>query len=212
MTKAKKDEQSQGRSGNRKVRVWFRILGDKPLMQHNPAGSLKGSGKTGGPKVIPSPEEEAEAGAYRMEDGQLYIKSESFVGSLVGKGGGAANRKLGKSSAISRILAGVDFDIEERCPLFHAQTNAPIDEYEIDTRRAVVVKAGILRSRPLIRDWSCTVVCEIDERFITTEQLLELLNVAGVVAGVGDYRPSCKGRFGKYHATIEKVETMKVFE
>jgi hypothetical protein len=194
------------RSG--KVLCTFRIVGIKAILLHNPAGSLTGPK---GPKVkmIPSPEEEAEAGTYRMgekPDGQLYIKSEAFFGSIVGKNGGASGRKFGKVSAASRILSGVDFDIEECCPLFHPTTNKPISTYEIDIRPAVIGKARILRARPKITEWLCYLSVEIDQDFITVEQFGDLLNISGGVAGVCDNRPQCHGRFGKYTAELHSCQ------
>ena len=183
--------------------VVFKIVGLSPLLQHNPRtmGSA-GKRESLGTKVIPTPEEEAEAGTYRLPDGQLYVRSDAFRGSIIGRGGAASGRRIGKATANSRVAAGL-FMPEPECPLHHPKTGKPIHDYEIDTRRALVQGNGVLRSRPMIRDWACDLVCEIDELFITIDQVLELLNIAGKVAGVGDFRPQCKGVFGRYAATLK---------
>ena len=90
------------------------------------------------------------------------------------------------------------------CPLYHPKTNRPIKTYEIDVRPARVQRARVMRARPYIKEWGCDLIFEVDTDFITVEQVLELLNISGKVAGVGDYRPQCKGWFGKYKAAIKK--------
>jgi len=197
----------------RLVTVVFRITGDKPLLQHNCEGQLTRDATSTGPRVIPSAKDEAEKASYRLPNRQLYIKPEAFQGSLIGTRGGAAGRKIGKFTANTRIAAGVDFLVEDQCALIHPTTDKPIQTYEIDERPVVIKGSGrVLRARPRIEFWACCLTVEIDERYITIPMLLELLNVSGKVAGVGDFRPQCKGRFGKYHAevvagSIQVIET-----
>lgn len=180
----------------------FRITGLRPLLMHNAAGMLAPKPTGVSVKTIPTPEDEAEAGAYRLKDSrQLYLPSMAFRSAIVGPGGGASGRKIGKNSAAQRFSGGV-FMVEDRCPLFHPKTKAPLTEYEVDVRRAVVQKAGIARARPLVREWACDLSLEIDESFITPDVVLELLNMSGRVAGVGDYRPQKKGPFGLFQAEL----------
>ena len=182
--------------------VVFKITGLSPLLCNNPA-SMGGRNESGvGMKRIPTPEEEAKGKVYLDADGSYYILSEAFRSSMIGKGGGASGRRIGKYTAISRCCAGV-FTVEPRATLLDAKTLKPIKHYKIDTRRAVVQNQGVLRSRPMFENWAVRLPIEIDEDFITPNQVHDLLNMSGKVAGVGDFRPQRKGTFGRYIAEIE---------
>jgi hypothetical protein len=181
--------------------VVFRIEGLSPLLQSNPRAMTR-TGDTMGTKKIPTAEEEAESRTYRLEGGQLFVRSEAFRGSILGRGGAASGRRIGKATANSRVAAGL-FMPEPECPLVDPKTGKPLHDYEIDTRRALVQRQGVLRSRPMIREWACDLACEVDEDFITVAQVEELLNIGGKVAGVGDFRPQCKGVFGRFRATLK---------
>lgn len=184
--------------------VVFKITGLSPLLTHNPASMKQSNSGKLGQKNIPTREEEAAAGCYKNEDGTFYIPSESFRQSIVGAGGGASGRRIGKKSASSIVCAGV-FTTEVSCTLLSIDTDKPIKKYEIHTCRAVVQRQGVLRSRPMFKDWGCKLPLEIDEDFITPEIVLELLNISGKIAGVGDFRPQRKGTFGRYKAEIESI-------
>lgn len=187
-------------------KVTFEITGISSLLMHSTKGMLVASEKDKMKvKSIPSPEEEAEINAYRLPSGVLYMQAISFRGSIVNSGGGASGRKIGKATANSRASAGIAINEKyESCALYHPKTKKPIKTYEIDTRPAVVQKARIMRSRPRIDEWACDLTWDIDTDYITVEQVLELLNISGRIAGVGDYRPQKKGWFGKYEATLKK--------
>ena len=176
----------------------YRIVGLSGLLMNNPA-SMKSAGSK-----IPTPEKEAEEKVYRLDSGQLYIPAIAFRSSIIGRGGGASGRKFGKYTANSRVAAGVSMvDGEDKCLLVSPNGKPkPIKDYEIDIRRAVVNGAGIRRARPYIAEWATVVCFEVDEDFVTAEQLEELLNISGRVAGVMDFRPQCKGWFGKYRAEL----------
>lgn len=187
----------------------FKITGVSGVLMNNPA-SMRRPGTNPGPPRIPPPEEEAKAKVYQLdgEGSQLYIPAVAFRSSMIGKGGGAANRKIGKFTVNTLVGAGV-FLVDTKCPIVHLKTGKPISDYEIDTRRAVVQQQGIMRSRPYVTDWSCCLDLEIDEDFITAEQVLEVLNISGKVAGVLDFRPQKKGWFGRYKAELVSDKTPK---
>lgn len=198
----------------RLVQITYRITGDKTLLMNKCEGRLSRTRRQTVNSSIPTKEDEAEAGAYRTDGGQLYIKPEAFQGSIISSRGGASGVKFGKATAGAMVSAGVDFLVEEQCPLFHPKTEAPIRSYRIDERPVVVQKARVLRARPAIDEWACNLTVEIDERYMTILMLESLLNASGKMAGVGDYRPQRKGRFGKYHAAVipSSVAVLHVFD
>ena len=179
----------------------FRITGLSPILMNNPESMQMGRAAGVGMKKIPTPEEEAKAKVYRNSKG-LYIPSVAFRSSIIGRGGGASGRKIGKFTANSRVAAGA-FVVDEHTPLVHVKTGKPIKDYEIYSCRAVVQGNGVRRSRPLIKDWACDLKLEVDDDFVTVEQLVDLLNMSGKVAGIMDFRPQCKGSFGRYEAELK---------
>ena len=187
--------------------IRFRVTGFSPLLMHNPAGSMKGASSAMGTSKIPTAEEEAKRGTYKMPSGQLFVPSEAFRSSMID---GASGQKIGKFGAPGRI-GGTTFVTTEECPLVHPTTGDAITEYVVDTRRAVVQGNGILRSRPKILEWATEVEFEYDPDFVPATALVEAFTIAGRAVGVGDYRPRPPkgpkagkgGPFGRY--TVERL-------
>jgi hypothetical protein len=185
------------------VIVKFRFTGLSPLLTNNPA--KMGGGRENGVAVkrIPMPEVEAKQGLYVNAEGNYFIRADAFRSAVIGKGGSASGRRIGKRSAISCVSAGF-FLLKEEAILVHPKTKKRLDKYEIDARRVVVQGNGVTRCRPKFPEWSCEIVAEIDTDFVSLPQLTELLKIAGKVSGVGDYRPQRKGSFGRF--TVEMIE------
>jgi hypothetical protein len=107
---------------------------------------------------------------------------------------------------LPRFQASV-FLINDYSPLFRASdptkpiTDNPAD-WEIDTRRVVVQKQGIVRSRPKITDWRCIFEVEYDEVTMEPTLIAGVLKQAGKFPGVGDYRVGKKGPFGRFEAEL----------
>lgn len=168
------------------------VAGIKPLMTHNPASmgmapeSAKGS-------RIPTREVEAEAGTYRLEDGTCAIKGDAFRNCLID----AASAWKIKRGTATRMVTHIII-VEELVPL-QSPTGEPIHDYVIDTRRVRVQRAGVLRSRPRFDHWQCEFTIEFDPLLIADpEMLISILGDGGNRNGVGDYRPSTKGYFGRF--------------
>jgi len=99
------------------------------------------------------------------------------------------------------------FLIKDYCELFRASDpTKPItdkaEDWEIDTRRVVVQKNGILRSRPKITDWRCVLELEFDDETMEPTLMAAVLSHAGRFPGVGDYRVGKKGAFGRFSVEL----------
>jgi hypothetical protein len=176
----------------------FHIVGDSPLLMHSTKGMLAPAGaKKMEAKKIPTPEAEAEAGAYRDEAGHLYVPCIFFRQAAVSAGKG---RKIGKSFATT-LLKGALIDPDRRAPLVNPETGEIIEDFNIDTRAAVVGKARIMRSRPKIEKWAADVLLDYDDEVISPDLIVEILTIAGTRVGVGDYRVEKGGWFGRFHVT-----------
>jgi hypothetical protein len=168
------------------------------LMMHNPAGSMKRSSEGMGKKTIPTPEEEAEAGTYRMEDGTLYVPSHAIRGAILNA---TIGMKIGKRAA-RLIFASALFTSSEQCALFtqNGKSRKPITKFRIDTRRAVVQRSGVLRSRPILDEWACEVEFNYDEDFLSLDNIDMAIERAGKIAGLLEYRPERTGPYGRFTA------------
>jgi hypothetical protein len=157
------------------------------ILLHNPAGM----GRSNGKKVIPTPEQEAAEGCYWTEDKtSVAIPSWNLFRALVKA---AAAYKDGKV-AMSRVIAG-GVTIEPAVLSFGTK------KYAIDTRRAVVQRQGILRSRPLLKDWTLDFDLLVNEEDVSPKAFPTLRAIcedAGRRVGLGDFRIEKSGPFGKF--------------
>jgi hypothetical protein len=173
--------------------IEYPIEHTSPLLMHNPAG-MKVMGEVMAKKKIPTQEEEAAAGVYRLPSGQLYMPNDAFRSALVKAGSG---RKIGKTF-VTTIVKGAVFSATDAVPIT-SPDGTPITTWDsIDVRRVIIGKAGILRARPRIEKWAAVVPFEIDTEMISPELVEELLDLAGRLVGVGDYRPEKSGPFGRF--------------
>jgi hypothetical protein len=175
------------------ARLSITVDGIKPLLTHNPASMGQSSGAKRGSRV-PEAADEAEAGTYRLDDGTCAIKGDAFRAAILGAAGAwKAKGKTTMKSHLSHILI-----VEELVALLH-RDGTPITSYEIDERRAIVGKAGILRHRPRFPEWSAMFTVEYDTVLVPgPDIILQITNDAGARIGVGDYRPQKNGPFGRF--------------
>jgi hypothetical protein len=169
------------------------IEGKSALLTHNPQSmTMTRDAMKGG--RIPSPEDEAEAGCYRLADGSCGIKGESLRGSLLGAAGAWRMKKSSARSRLAHIIV-----IEELLTLLDPD-GKPITSYQIDRRRAIVQKQGIIRSRPRFDPpWSLQPTFEYDQILVPEPKLIiDILQDAGNRIGIGDYRPVNNGWFGRF--------------
>lgn len=181
--------------------ITFTIMGTTPLLTHNPSSMQQASGT--GRKKIPTPEEEAEAGTYRLPDRTLGFPAGGIRRSILdGATGLRVNRKAAKP-----FLAGSLLVADPMFPVLDGEGDPA--RYAIDTQRAVVQHQGIMRSRPRI-DLPWLIPCVFAFNQIIEERLLEpllteALREAGRIVGIGDYRVQKMGTYGCYQAEQIKV-------
>ena len=174
------------------VTIQFTIRGTTPMLQHNPASMARPT-TTPTRKVIPSPEDEAELGAYRMGNGALGVPSTAVRNAILS---GSKGLRIGKSAA-RPYFAGALLIAEAMFPLLDADMQ-PLTNYVVDIQRAVIQKQGILRARPRI-DPPWLVACSFRFNPIVSAAQLEVaLRQAGEVGGRGDYRIEKNGGYGAF--------------
>ncbi len=112
----------------------------------------------------------------------------------------------GKRLEMAPISALLDEDV------FAAHVEA-VQEMGFDllVKRAKVGTSKHIRVRPMFEKWAVItslMVVDPKESGITREVLQKILNKAGSLCGLGDWRPSSRtpGQFGRFKATVEPLE------
>ena len=112
----------------------------------------------------------------------------------------------GKRLEMAPISALLDEDV------FAAHVEA-VQEMGFDllVKRAKVGTSKHIRVRPMFGKWAVItslMVVDPKESGITQEVLQKILNKAGSLCGLGDWRPSSRtpGQFGRFSATVEPIE------
>lgn len=175
-----------------KETVTFKIKGTSPLLCHNPAGSLKRGGEAKKGKEIPTPEVEAEVACYRNDGGDFMFPSIGMRSAIL-----SASRsfKKGRSSAFYAVS---HIEMKDEFVTITNGNGKKATSYEIDTRRAVVMKSGVLRSRPKFVNWGCQFSIIYDPALVSEKEILTYAEEAGQKIGIGDYRPQRGGWFGRF--------------
>lgn len=183
-------------------RLRFVIRGTTPMLQHNPAGSMVRD--AGGPvrgKQIPTAEEEAEAGTYRLPDGGLCVPAVAVRNCILS---GAKGLRVGRRAA-RPFVSGSLLLVDQAFPLVDGN-GEPITTYEIDTQRAVVQRQGIMRSRPRVDPPWYVVGSFLYNPVADIEVIRTCLEEAGRVTGLLDYRIEKGGPYGGFR--LEELEVV----
>ena len=110
---------------------------------------------------------------------------------------GAKLNKLGKVIDRAIMLTDVVFPMTiKNCPA-NPQELAKNQDF-IYAKSVKIGTARVMSYRPIFRDWSVEFGLMFDEEQITKEELLMVLENAGNLCGVGDWRP----RFGRFSVEI----------
>ena len=182
----------------------FKVTGVSPLLMNNPVAITSTDpekDKKFKTKVDHgTPQQQAKKVEYRDAKGDLYLPSIQFRQSLLYACIGKTVPK-GKSG-MKRVIAASVFTTSDKTTLLDPQTMKPLKTWEVNTMPAVVGDARIPRSRPMLEKWAAIVEFDIDVALADEGTVGVLLNEAGTLSGVGDYRPSCTGPFGRYTAEL----------
>ena len=77
------------------------------------------------------------------------------------------------------------------------------DPWTVDTRPVRIPSTGgrILRHRARFDDWHVSFSLTLDTEILGPTLLREVIDAAGKRVGLGDFRPACKGPFGRFVVT-----------
>ena len=117
---------------------------------------------------------------------------------------GAKGQKIGKMGLPGIVMGSVFYEKEE-VVVINPETKKPFTSYQdIDFRTVVINNSRVPKGRARFNDWMCFVDFSYDDDFIDEAAVTQTFIRAGKVSGVGDFRPSTKGMFGRF--TVELVK------
>lgn len=138
---------------------------------------------------------EARGASYETTDGLLGIPNQNVWRSIYDaatafRRGADVKRALSFEDTMEPLrVAGELIEVEKFLS----------DAVNIDYRPVAVQRAKTMRARPVVRDWSSTHHFELLDDVIDARDLAPILERAGRLVGVGDWRPT----YGTFHVEVE---------
>ena len=184
-------------------RISVTIEGVTPLICNrftDAAAERATSGKSTSNSAIDrgTPMEQAEGKLYRDEGGNLVIPIPNLFRCFID---GGKFFKSGRSKVTTQkssiLAAAMDFGADVTIKIEHKEA------WTVDTRPVRIPATGgrILCHRPMFHDWALSFEMVIDTSIISTKLMREIVDAAGRQIGLGDFRPDCKGPFGRFVVT-----------
>jgi hypothetical protein len=204
-----KPEQSQGATvavHAGLVLIRSRIEGITPLLQNAMSQevllAIREKAKKAKNAAKPTLREEADAKVHRMPEGQPHIPVYMLMSCFIGAG--QFVRMDGKrqiSTAKSTILPGL-LTIEDRWLPLQPGT------YEVDIAQGRNPNGGeaVCIVRPRFDEWAFDLTLSVDQSQVSLAVIRELVDIAGSRVGLGDFRPKCKGTFGRFKVVKWEIE------
>jgi len=153
--------------------------------------------------VRPTPEEQAERAAYRDPvSGELYLPAIALRQAMIEGAALLDVKSLVNAKSIRHLqdtVAGMLMIEPERLLL-------GIKDFVLDSRRVVRShKAGaLIRHRPRLDHWQAKFAIRCDG--IAPDLLKDIVDNAGSLVGVLDFRPARKGPFGRFQVVEWRTE------
>lgn len=159
----------------------------------NPKSSKKGAKN---PRTL---EEEAELRAHWKGAGkkrELCIPSVMLYNAICSAAGDFKNEKNKKQTMGVIIASAISFE-EDKIGL----GNCDYEVYEDFCRIPPRTGAMVLIGRPLIPEWNVEFTMSVNDEMFSVSLLMDIIQHAGKVVGIGAWRPKLKGPYGKFQVT-----------
>lgn len=174
---------------------------------------IQGVKKTG--ESYGTPKQEAERSAYRLpiqgkqKIGQLCLPTLHFIAAITKAGSGFGVKGQGKKTYKS-VLNGILLPKTEYVGLTDHKGH-PLFDFKVNQIPVTVNNAKIIRSRPEVKEWCAEleILVLANEDQVEDEVLQKIIEHAGVVCGIGDYRQL----YGKFRVvSFEKQTDIDIFK
>lgn len=134
----------------------------------------------------------AEYHCYRNSDGKCYIPADQIRGALIGAGSYMKSKVGGRSKSMKVIVAAMFIPTPEQIL---------IPDYDVIDKRSAVnrnIKGRVITIRPKWTNWEAEFDLNVYEDTITKETIAQLFEYAGNLVGIGSFRPTNNGMFGRF--------------
>ena len=149
-----------------------------------------------------TPLEIATSKLYIGSDNEPMIPSPNMHRSIIDGGKYFKNGKSLITTAKTSLIPACVWIQEVELPIYHKEP------WTVDTRPVRIPSTGgrILCHRPSFHDWALNFTLTLDDSMITVSLLRDIIDAAGSRIGLGDFRPACKGPFGRYVVSKWEVQ------
>jgi hypothetical protein len=176
------------------------IVGTAPMLFHRwSVESVKAKGEARKGSAAKK-SDDTESYVLRDLDGNICLPGEYLRMSVINAAKYRQDPRSPRKSAMDLYKAAI-VSLTELAPL-----NGGVKEWDyLDLRRVVVQRNGITRARPaFVTGWTAAVDLMVNlPEYVSPTDLLEVLNLAGRLVGVGDFRPT----FGRFQ--VENFELLR---
>lgn len=134
----------------------------------------------------------AEYHCYRNAAGKCFIPADQLRGALINAGSAVKAKVGGRSKSMKQVVAAM---------FMVTPDHIEIPDYDsIDKRSAVNknVKARVMVIRPKWYTWESEFVLNVMNDSITKETIVQIIEHAGNYVGIGSFRPTNNGMFGRF--------------
>jgi len=190
-------------------RINIRIEGVTPLLMNKFTDEAQQSATSGRNKSLRgdrgTPKEQAEKLLYTNDDttdGQVIVPQPNVFRCILDAGKFFKNGKSKVTTQKSSIIPSCVSMEEMYFPLDYKE------DWKVDTRPVRIPSTGgrIQKHRPCFHKWGLNFELLLDEQEMGEKMLRDIIDKAGMAIGLGDFRPDCKGIFGKFKVTEWKVK------
>ena len=178
--------------------IFIELEGATPLLCNRFTDEAAIAATTGISRGRPTetPLEIATSKLYFDDFGVPIIPQTNIWRSFVDAGKYHKSGKRQLTTEKSSILAAAASIEELLLPILHNQP------WKVDTRAVRIPNGGrILTHRPCFDDWKLQLTVMLNESVVVENLFREVVDTAGALIGLGDFRPDRKGPYGRYRVT-----------
>ena len=142
-------------------------------------------------KEAKNPEEQYEASLYRLDDGAVGFPADGFKAAMI---------RGAKQLGLVMIDMKTGFFVHGEYSTRDDRELVRLDG-EVSMREDMVRlngKTADIRYRGQVSDWAADIMVSYNTGVVSFDQIVNMLSAAGYGVGVGEWRPSTNGMFGRF--------------